>query len=90
MLKKISDMCYTYRTQHTTFLLRKYGYGSYNMGTAWDLIVIVGIGNGHVIARFATNDDRTGRMCESCEGNKIWAIEDMLEAANTMIQIFET
>lgn len=90
MLKKISDMCYAYRTKHTTFLLRKYGYGSYNIGTVWDLIVIVGIGNGHVIARFATKDDRTGRMCESCEGNKIWAIEDMLEDANTMIQIFET
>lgn len=90
MLKKISDMCYAYRTKHTTFLLREHVYGSYNIGTVWDLIVIVGVGNGHVIAQFATRDDGTGKMCKDCEGNKIWEIEDMLEAANTMIQIFET
>lgn len=51
--------------------------------------MIVGIGNGHVIAEFATKDDGTGEMCRDCEGNKIWELRDMLEAANSMIQIFE-
>ena len=89
MLKKISDMCYMCRTSHATFLLRKHRYGSYNYGRVWDLIAIIGIGNEHVIAEFATKDDGTGEMCRDCEGNKIWTIDDMLKAANLMIQFFE-
>lgn len=89
MLKKISDMCYVCKVNNNTYILKSHMWGSYNLGTAWDLIVIVGCGDGHRIASFATKDDGTKKMHEKLEKSKLWEIEDMLKEANHMIELFE-
>ena len=89
MLKRISDLCYECRVDNDTFLLKSHVWGSYNLGTAWDLIVIVGNGDGHRIATFATKDDGTRKMHEKLEGGKLWGIDEMVESANDMIRNFE-
>ena len=88
-LKRISDVCYMYKQGDEIFFLKKHGYGSYNLGIVWDLVVVLNSGNGHRLATFATKDDNH-HMYEDrfCEQNKLWTEEDMLDEAKNMISIF--
>lgn len=82
MLKKISDMCYTYMRSNTTFTLRRGSVGILGWGECWRLVMTNTTET--MLACFVTRDDGHN-VFKECHGQKLWTENEAVAAADKMI-----
>lgn len=82
MLKKISDMCYSYIHPKATFTLQHGSVGMLGWGECWRLVMTNTTET--MLACFVTHDDGHN-VFKECHGQKLWTESEAVTAADKMI-----
>lgn len=82
MLKKISDMCYSYIHPKATFTLQRGSVGMLGWGECWRLVMTNTTET--MLACFVTHDDGHN-VFKECHEQKLWTESEAVAAADKMI-----